>query len=346
MSLPDLDVVVIARNEAALIEKCLRSTLHAAHRAVEAGVVATANVTLVDSASTDGTVEIARQFPVRIIELPAHWPLSAAAGIHCGYRDCTAELFAVMDGDVECDPDWFTKAIPFLLADEMAANVYGWWEEASQGSGRMLRHAVEMMQSDRPATVSEAEFTGNGIFRREALKAVGGHNPFLKGAEDKDISFRLRQAGYRLLRVPVQIGIHDWQFDPRTYYDSVRAWSVGDGHGASYAEQSGNAELADMFRSDYDPRTLMRVLRQAALMLATVVFLPLGLVWPPAFWLAGLTAAMLLAQFVIGFVRQDLPLPEYSYHWLNRIPYVVFRHWHFHRGRKMPTPDPATYPRA
>lgn len=89
----DLSIVVIARNEGKDIGDCLGSVLLAVEEAKKAKVIETAEVIFVDSASTDRTVEIARGFPVKIIELDRNWPLSAAAGIFSGYRYASGTFF-------------------------------------------------------------------------------------------------------------------------------------------------------------------------------------------------------------------------------------------------------------
>src|SRR5262249_15673932 len=71
---PLLAAVVIARNEERWIDTCLRSVLAAV------APFAGSEVVLVDSRSSDGTVERARRFPVRVVELRPDAPLSRALG--------------------------------------------------------------------------------------------------------------------------------------------------------------------------------------------------------------------------------------------------------------------------
>jgi len=70
---PDLSLVVIARNEEALIEQCLESALRSLHSAVSGGQVANYEVIVVDSASMDRTATIARRYANRLIVLQSDW---------------------------------------------------------------------------------------------------------------------------------------------------------------------------------------------------------------------------------------------------------------------------------
>lgn len=342
----DLSVVVIARNEEKSIGKALAAVQNALKSATAAGVIITSEVIFVDSASTDQTVAIARQYPVKIIELPKEWPLSAAAGNFCGYREARGTYLAVVDGDVEVGENWFRDALPFLQADEKVANVYGWWKESSQGSGYLFRGVIKELDSIKSTTAKEVEFVGNGIFRKSALDAVGGHNPYLKGAEDKDISYRLRQAGYKLLQVPVQFGTHHWSFSWREYYRSVRAWSLGEGHAAAYARVQGNTELCSMYLNNFPKKTIFRIVRQTILF--AVLFTSIILtIFQSVHWLYLSLFVFFIIVFQIGrsfILSGSSSCNETIFHYLNRVPYFAFRYYYFHKGLNINTPDPTNYP--
>lgn len=340
----DLSVVVIARNEEKNIASALGSTLQAIEEAKKAGVIEAAEVIFVDSASTDRTVAIARGFPVKVVLLPAEWPLSPGAGVFCGYQVASGTYMGVVDGDVTVDRFWYRDGLKFLMADEKAGCVYGWWEESSRGSGILFRSVMRELDALKSDEAREVDFVGNGIFRRSALDTVGGHNPFLRGSEDKDISFRLRHAGYRLLQIPVQFGVHHWDFSLKEYYRSMRGWSAGEGHATAYARMRGDDVVATWFSRPYDPSILKRIIRHAGVFLAFLLCLAAAPFSSIA--LAGALVSGLLSLTLVLMARRNdpLPWPEFLFHFFNRIPYTFFRFWHFHKGLSAPTPDPLTYP--
>src|SRR2546421_4207121 len=225
----DLSVVVIARNEEQHIARCLDSCFRALTEARNRGMVKNSEVILVDSASEDSTVEIAAGYPATIIQLPANWPLSAAAGRRVGARHARGNLVLFVDGDSTISEEWLPDAIACIESDESIAAVSGKVLEESGGDSILERYMLA--ESVRPRAAPEAVSTG--LFRREAYEAVGGMHPYLKGGEDRELAHRLRSAGYRLVMLDTMMGRHRMadvqKLSYITYFRSVFIWSFGDG---------------------------------------------------------------------------------------------------------------------
>ena len=100
-----LDVVVITKdqgwNARRLIESVIRET---------AGRAET-EIILVDSASSDDTVEVASQFPIRVIRLSKRQRLTAAAGRHAGLSQTHGDIVLFLDGDMELRRGWIDAAL-------------------------------------------------------------------------------------------------------------------------------------------------------------------------------------------------------------------------------------------
>src|SRR5512140_2199186 len=116
-----LSIVIIARNEAANIARTIESVLRAAARWPDAEIL------LVDSASTDGTVEIARRYPISIVRLDPSWFLSVAAGRHIGMLQTHGDLVLHVDGDMQLDPEWVNRSVSYALEHPDVAGVGGYW---------------------------------------------------------------------------------------------------------------------------------------------------------------------------------------------------------------------------
>jgi glycosyltransferase involved in cell wall biosynthesis len=174
-------------------------------------------------------VEIALRFPVTIVQLPAQWPLSAAAGRYVGLRHARGDLVLFVDGDYVLVPEWLAASILAFQNDPTVAAVCGRDVEELTGDSLLMRFAKQATES----SIGEPEAIPIGLYRKDALESVGGIHPFLKGGEDRDLAHRLRSSGYRLLRIDQNMGIHRWAesgtLDFITYFRSVMAWSVGDG---------------------------------------------------------------------------------------------------------------------
>lgn len=242
MSAPTLAVIVIARNEEGTIEACLASCLESIRRSQDAGVVGPAEVVLVDSASTDATREIAGRLPVRVIEIPEHWPLSAAAGRYVGLRHTASDLVLFVDGDYVLNPDWLVHGLSHL-SDPSVAGVCGVDRENLKGTTAISRYLGQLVERSIPSeAIAETDSIAVGIYRRDWVVRAGGVQPFLKGAEDRDLAIRVRALGGKLLKTRAVMGIHHWA--PRgdlnlvEYLRSVSRWSFGEGQAARLAART------------------------------------------------------------------------------------------------------------
>lgn len=182
MAEPAIGVVVVARNEAPTIAACLESVLAALRPHPGARTI------LVDSSSSDDTVEIARRFPVEILRYRAE-TMTAAAGRRIGAAEHTAELVLFVDGDCLLEPGWLEEAVEALRRDPAVGVVYGGrreeWLDGATGS---------RAAGPRP---DEYGLGGNALYRRAALEAAGSFNPFLAGEEEAELLGRVLRAGYR-----------------------------------------------------------------------------------------------------------------------------------------------------
>lgn len=256
----DLSVVLIAENEADRIAACLESVFEACRG------VGSFEVILVDSASTDATVELASEYPITVLRIPEWATVSCGAGRFVGDRVAQGEMVLHVDGDMVVSGEWLPRAIE-ALRDPEVAGVEGWLDES-------------------PATTPRGVDKIGGVMLYDAavLAAVGGFDPYLLGYEDVDVGFRLREAGYRLVRLPEVSAVHDE--DP-TVSEPVRRWRKG------YLTAPGQT-----IRKWVDsPPMLRRLLRRQRYKLLLVGWLSLGVLS----LLSGPLALGWLLLSVLGF---------------------------------------------
>lgn len=216
---PLLSVVVIARNEARNVGRCVRSALAAVVPFPGTEII------LVDSASTDGTIDIARQFPISIIQLQPHWPLTPGAGRYLGTRATSGEYVLFLDGDTELYSGWLPEALDFLRRHPEAGGVGGtgdefYINEHGQLTGEVL-HRYQVQQVTEVKTLG-----GDGLYRRLALDKVGTFHPYLALYEEAELALRLRRAGYTLWRLPLPMAKH-FSLPRGTFREAVRRFRVG-----------------------------------------------------------------------------------------------------------------------
>lgn len=191
---PLVSVVVITRNEEDSITRCLESIAREL-------VGVPGEIIVVDSASTDRTREKAFACGVRVISLGRELPLSASAGRYAGtLSSCGAFVFFV-DGDMTVAAGWIKAGLaPF--ADERVAGVAGPFYWVYPGEQEHMGH-----RDHRPTGVVET-LSGTAIYRKEALLKAGTFNPWMKGEEERELGYRLRQAGFVLMRIDVPMAYH------------------------------------------------------------------------------------------------------------------------------------------
>lgn len=202
-----VSIVVITKNEAPRIRACLDSVMTAAQ------LVGPAEVVLVDSRSSDGTVEIARDYPIKIFVLGPSQPCSPAAGYYIGTINTTGELVLYLNGDMAVNPQWLQGAVRFMDAHK----------EYGALSGRLLEIGPERigLQYSPFDVFSAAEagfenmvakdvdrFFGPVLVRRTSLIRAGGWNPYLTGDEEEELSYRLLTSGFRIGSTEEPMALH------------------------------------------------------------------------------------------------------------------------------------------
>ncbi len=191
--------IAIGRNEGARLKRCLRSLVDAAA------------VIYVDSGSTDGSVQWARENGIDVIELDMTVPFTAARSRNAGFKrlqDVAPGLGYVqfVDGDCEINRNWSQVALEFLDArPEIAAVAGRLRERAPEGS---VYNWLCDREWDGPAGETRA-CGGIAMIRAAALTAVGGYRDDLIAGEEPELCVRLRANGWRIWRLEAEMALHD-----------------------------------------------------------------------------------------------------------------------------------------
>jgi GT2 family glycosyltransferase len=192
-------VVAIGRNEGERLKRCLES------------LPAAATVIYVDSGSTDGSAQLARDQGADVIELDRSVPFTAARARNAGFRRLREKAHDLLyvqfvDGDCELNRGWLEQAASYL---DSRANV-------GAVCGRRREHFPErsiynwLCDREWDGPVGEVRaFGGDVMMRASALEAVGGYRDDVIAAEDDELCVRLRAAGWRIWRLESEMTLHD-----------------------------------------------------------------------------------------------------------------------------------------
>lgn len=292
---PSLAVVIPAYREAEAIGRCLAS--------LQVGGGAAAGpmeVVVVDNGSTDGTLDQARRFGVRTLENTEGRRRSISALRNLGARATSAPILLFLDADMELPSGWletglrrFREGFPGMLAFVCDVPPSAGWVGRVWGN-RPLRRLSEAKDVDF--------LTGRNMWLpRTVFDAVGGFDERLTTGEDKDLTLRVRRAGYPALLAPDMTLTH-WGFEH----------GLGEFIIKEFWRQSGALQLAR--KEGYALRTLRNPLLSAWHVLAACA-LALLLAFGAPLWAGvaavawGLPAAWLTARETgLGALRLALPL--------------------------------------
>lgn len=159
-------------------------------------------VILADSGSTDRTLEIARAFPVRIVQLADLTERSCGAGAQLAFQHATGDFFYLLDGDMVLDPDFLPAGLERLTADPTLAAVGGRVAERNTvGAEFQIRaNAVAKDRNWLPGEVDRLDC--GGLYRMDALREVGYFaDRNLHAFEEFELGARLQSHGWKLARI-------------------------------------------------------------------------------------------------------------------------------------------------
>lgn len=224
----DLSVIILTKNEEELIGECIESVVSAINFAVSTGVFDTYEIILVDSASTDNTIKIAMNYPIKILQLHSSWPLSCGAGAYIGFLNTQGRKICIVDGDIVLDKSWFVCADSYIERDEVGG-LQGITTEYLKGNNLLHKNAIRYGNTDvlnkcfkesdaqgelyrqileDTIELSKGYSSSTFYLKTEAVRKAGGYNPFLVAAEDVDIANRMKEAGFTVLWIPCMMGTH------------------------------------------------------------------------------------------------------------------------------------------
>ncbi|HQY98546.1 MAG TPA: glycosyltransferase family 2 protein [Propionicimonas sp.] len=177
-------------------------------------------------ASTDGTdavaAELAASDPrVRLVSNPAN---DIPIGLNLAIAASRHPVVIRVDAHAELPPGYTASAVE-MLRRTGAANVGG--VMVAEGRGRFQRAVARAYNSPfglgggswhHGEAEAECDSAYLGVFRREALAEVGGYDETLRRAEDWELNYRIRAAGYSV-RFNPRLRVTYW---PRDNWDALR----------------------------------------------------------------------------------------------------------------------------
>ncbi len=320
-----LSVIIISMNEEEHIAECISSVLEAT-KDIDSEVI------LVDSASTDKTIDIARRYPIRILQSKPSWKLSSAAGRYLGFRYSSGEYVQFVDGDMSLSRKWVEEGISFLDKNNEAAGVMGAITQEYSKSPIDKRFLRELKKTKVKKPEEVKYFFGSGLFRSRILREVGSFNPHITAIEERELCDRISAKGYHLWLLPHHMCHHYVDGD----YDIWKTWKKK----VIYSIGEGQVFRLSFFNRIPIERFLVYKFRFLAILfslfglLSLFMLLIFGYPYPILLWLSGL-----FSLFFYYFLEEK----DFRYAIVHSVFFCIT--WPFFiKGIFKQVEDPCTYP--
>jgi cellulose synthase/poly-beta-1,6-N-acetylglucosamine synthase-like glycosyltransferase len=233
----------------------------------------------VDSASKDGSPDLAATYGAEVIVVRAERP-TAALGRNAGWRVAKAEFVLFLDGDTILNPDFPRAALDEMAQDESVAAVWGHRREIHPEES-IYNRILDLDWVYAPGIV---EFCGGDVLmRRQVLEEMGGYDSELIAGEEPELCRRMRASGYRILHVDRPMTGHDLQMTRWSQY-----WKRATRAGHAFAEVS--SRFRDTDDPFWDAERKRNLLRGGFWMVSFVVAILASVLrisfWPVVTWCA------------------------------------------------------------
>lgn len=192
----------------------------------------------------------------------------AVAATNAGFSAARHEIICSVDSDVVLEKDWLSK-IDAEFDDPKVGAVQGYYKTPAGVSfmARMMGYDIEKRYDDIKGKYVSQVCTGDTAYRRSALNEVGLFDPSFAYGYDNDMSYRLQNAGYKLVFRKDAICYHYWK-------STLKGYVV-----QQYKSAYGRMQLIRKHRNRVsgDSVSGLRMILQVPLVLLTVLLFIIGL---------------------------------------------------------------------
>jgi len=186
-----VSVVLLTKNSLATVRRSLDSVFQQTRKPNE--------VVVVDGGSTDGTLEVMRQYPVKLVLEPG---LGFGHARNLGVETAEGDLVFFIDSDCYADPRWIEKILPHFNDPEIAG-VTGQtclWNTGDDVARFLACVGGRLNMPTQHAYVKIAP-TMNLALRRNVVLEDGGFDETLVRCEDTELTYKVTRR-YKILYEP------------------------------------------------------------------------------------------------------------------------------------------------
>ncbi len=198
---PFISIVIPVRDREDELRRCLASLsqLHYPQNKIE--------VIVVDDGSTDNSPEVARTFGALLLHSGGKG-MGPAHARNTGARAANGEILAFIDSDCIASPSWLDELVGLFSDPSVAAAgglVDGMYKSSALDRYEAVMSSLSLGNRERSGQSGNDTFylpSCNLLVRTAAFREAGGFDAELHVGEDVDLTWRLRNAGHKIVYVP------------------------------------------------------------------------------------------------------------------------------------------------
>lgn len=209
-----VSIVIPAYNEEHYLARCLETILQYKTQDLK-------EIIVVDNGSTDGTVAVAKRYPlVKVLRFPK--PLGLPAARRPGFAVAKGDLIASLDADVLIHEDWFPVLQETFRSHPSLSCLSGPYHYFDFPFFQNIAHRTLNLLLTYPWLRYSRLNGGNFVLRREVLKKVDVFETDVKfWAEDTIIGGKIRSVGTTLYKM------HFFVFTSARRWKKTGFWLLG-----------------------------------------------------------------------------------------------------------------------
>jgi len=218
---PTVSVVIPVKDRAAELRACLTSLQRIDYSRDRLEIV------VVDDGSSDETPDVARELGAQLVTSGAIAGGPALAR-NQGARVASGEILAFIDSDCIASERWLMELLPIFAETEVAAVgglVDGMYDGSALDRYEAAMSSLNLGGREMSGSAGNDTFylpSCNLLVRKDAFMAAGGFRPELQVGEDVDLTWRLRNAGWKIVYTPQGAVLHAhrsklWPFMKRRF---------------------------------------------------------------------------------------------------------------------------------
>ncbi len=196
---PPITIVIRTKNEARWIDSCLFAVSQQDYPEFE--------IVLVDNDSTDGTLDIARKYDIKVLRIPDS-EFNYSRALNLGIRAGRGELVAILSGHcIPVNELWLAHLV-MNFQDSLTVACYGRQEPLPDTSPADKRDLWITFGLDRKVQKKDYFFhNANSMIRKSVWEEVP-FNEKIHGVEDQDWAKKILNNGSRIVYEPLAAVFH------------------------------------------------------------------------------------------------------------------------------------------